>query len=145
MNDYWDVAISVGADGVHVGKNDVPVSQIRQKWKDRLIIGYSSHSFKEACQAQSEGADYVALGAIFPTVTKGPGHPILGIEELRKVTQALDIPVVAIGGIKRENVNQVIKAGASAAAMITALTKTEDIIAETSWFVEELGEVVCDI
>lgn len=138
VNDYIGVADKVGADGVHVGKNDMPLKNVREILGNKFLIGYSSHSFEEALQAQREGANYVALGAIFKTATKGPGHPILGLEELERVTKALSVPVVAIGGIKRENISQVFEAGASAAAMITALTNAEDIIAETKWFIEKI-------
>lgn len=138
VNDYIDVARKVGADGVHVGKNDMPMAQVRKALGDKFLIGYSSHSFEEALKAQEEGANYVALGAIFPTATKRPGYPILGVEELKKVTGALKVPVVAIGGIKRGNVADVFSAGASAAAMITALTNADDIVSETRWFVEKI-------
>jgi len=135
INDYVDVAAELRADGVHVGKNDMPIGEIRRRVGDRLLIGYSSHSLDEAIAAEEAGADYVALGAIYPTMTKGPGHTVVGIETLKKVAQTLKIPVVAIGGINRENYKEVFSAGAKAAAMITALTKANDIAAETRWFV----------
>lgn len=136
INDYVDVAAELRADGVHIGKNDMPVEDVRRRVGDRLIIGYSSHSLEEAVAAEKAGADYVALGAIFRTATKGPGHPIVGIETLRQVTQTLKVPVVAIGGIKRENYKAVFGAGASAAAMITALTLASDITTEIRWYME---------
>jgi thiamine-phosphate pyrophosphorylase len=136
INDYVDVAAELKADGVHVGCNDMPVGDIRDYVGNRLLIGYSSHSYEEAVEAEKAGADYVALGAIYPTATKGHGHPVVGIETLKRVTQALKVPVVAIGGIKRENYREVFEAGASATSMITALTKANDITAETKWFIE---------
>lgn len=139
VNDYVDVAAEVRADGVHVGANDMPVRDIRGYAGDRLIIGHSSHSLEEAIAAERAGADYVALGAVYHTATKGYGYPVAGIETLRRVAQTLKVPVVAIGGIKRENYNEVFAAGASAAAMITSLTKATDITAETRWFVENIG------
>ncbi len=136
INDYVDVAAELKADGVHVGKNDMPVENVRSRVGNRLLVGYSSHSLEEAVAAEKSGADYVALGAIYHTKTKGPGHPIVGLETLRQVTQTLKVPVVAIGGIKRENYKEVLDAGASAAAMITALTMSNDIAGEARWFAE---------
>jgi thiamine-phosphate pyrophosphorylase len=136
INDYVDVAAELRADGVHVGKNDMPVEEIRRRVGERLLVGYSSHSLEEAIAAERAGADYVALGAIYPTRTKGPGHPVVGVETLRQVTQTLNVPVVAIGGINRENYMNVYGAGASAAAMITALTTSGDIVSETKWFAD---------
>ena len=134
VNDHADVAAEVGADGVHVGENDAPVAAIKSKYGDRLIVGYSSHSLEEARRAVECGADYVALGAIFPTKTKGPGHPVQGLAKLSELVRSIDVPVVAIGGIGRGNVGDVIAAGASSVAMITALSEAEDIAAEARWF-----------
>lgn len=136
VNDYVDVAAELKADGIHVGANDMPVGEIRDHVGDRLIIGYSSHSYEEAVAAEKAGADYVALGAIYPTATKGYGHPVVGIETLKRVTATLKVPVVAIGGINRCNYSEVFEAGASAAAMITALTGADDVIEGTRWFVQ---------
>lgn len=135
VNDYVDVAIEVGADGVHVGENDEPVASIRERAGDR-IIGYSSHSFDEALKAERDGADYVAFGAIFPTRTKGSGHPVQGLGRLKEITSSVRIPVVAIGGITRENVMDVAQAGADSIAMISALSQARDVVAETAWFVD---------
>lgn len=139
VNDFAGVALEVGADGVHVGINDAPVGEIRKAAGGKLLVGYSSHSFEEAVSAEKSGADYVALGAIYPTATKGPGHPVVGPETLRRVTGVLKVPVVAIGGINRENYKEVFDAGASAAAMITALSNSKDIIAETQWFIKNIN------
>lgn len=139
VNDFADIALDVGADGVHVGENDEAVASIRGMAGDRLIVGYSSHSIDEARRAARDGADYVAFGAIFPTRTKGPGHPVQGIDRLRELVRSVNIPVVAIGGINRGNVRQVIDAGASAAAMITALSQARDVVEETGWFVEKFS------
>ena len=91
INDYVDVAAELKADGVHVGKNDMSVGEIRNYVGNRLLIGYSSHSYEEAVAAEKAGADYVALGAIYPTATKGYGHPVVGIETLKRVTQTLKV------------------------------------------------------
>jgi len=139
VNDYVDVALESGADGVHVGENDEPVTSIRERAGEDLIVGYSSHSLEEALRAQRDGADYVAFGAIFPTRTKGPGHPVQGLGRLEEVAASLQVPVVAIGGITRENVADVVAAGADSIAMITALAQSRDVVAETAWFVKAVS------
>lgn len=141
VNDYPRVALDVGADGIHVGQGDMPVEELRRLVGERMMVGYSSHDIEEAKRAVSAGADYVSFGAIFPTQTKGPGHPVQGLARLGELTQAVEVPVVAIGGIGRENVRQVIEAGAAAAAMITALSQVPDVVSETVWFVRAIGEV----
>ncbi|MFH0799089.1 MAG: thiamine phosphate synthase [Pseudomonadota bacterium] len=138
VNDHADIALEVGADGVHVGEHDTPVADIKRRFGSKLIVGYSSHSIEEAWRAVDAGADYVAFGAIFPTRTKGPGHPVQGLSRLKELTDSVDVPVVAIGGIGRDNVLDVLKAGADSVAMITALSKAPDIAAETRWFVEAI-------
>lgn len=135
MNDWVTVAKEVGADGIHLGANDLPVREARRMVGPKMLIGYSSHSLEEALQAEAAGADYVAFGAIFPTKTKGPGHPVQGIEKLQEVVNALSIPVVAIGGIGRNNFQSVCKTGVASIAMITALTEAKDIAAEVSYYV----------
>ena len=139
VNDYVDIALEVGADGVHVGENDEAIESIRERAGGKLIVGYSSHSKDEALAAEEQGADYVAFGAIFQTKTKGPGHPVQGIERLRDVAAALEVPLVAIGGICRGNVKDVLAAGADSVAMITALSQAADVTAETGWFIREIG------
>ncbi|MBI5298960.1 MAG: thiamine phosphate synthase [Deltaproteobacteria bacterium] len=134
VNDFVDVALEVGADGIHVGANDMPVQEVRRKVGSKMLIGYSSHSLAEALVAEKAGADYVAFGAIFPTKTKGPGHPVQSLEKLRKVVETLKVPVVAIGGIGRKNFNQVLETGVASVAMITALTGAPDIAEVTRYF-----------
>ncbi|MDO8462529.1 MAG: thiamine phosphate synthase [Deltaproteobacteria bacterium] len=139
VNDFMDLAREVNADGFHGGRDDPSPEESRKILGPGKIIGYSSHSLEEALEAEKRGADYVALGAIFPTATKGPGHPIQGLERLREVCQQVKIPVVAIGGINRTNVENVIQAGASAVAMISGLTKAKDIAGEVRWYVQHLS------
>ncbi len=138
VNDYVDLALELGADGVHVGANDEGVGSIRARSDNRLIVGYSAHSLGEAVTAARSGADYVAFGAIFPTKTKGPGHPVQGIDKLASVVRASSRPVVAIGGIGRDNIDDVMRAGAASAAMITALAEAPDVAVETRWFVNRI-------
>lgn len=136
INDHADIASDVGADGVHVGENDAPVSEIKQRYGSKLIVGYSSHSVEEAKRAQEGGADYIAFGAIFPTKTKGSGHPVQGLEKLRELRRLINAPLVAIGGIGRHNFADVLETGVDAVAMITALSEAEDVEAEAKWFVK---------
>lgn len=134
VNDFVDVALEVKADGVHVGAEDLPIAEVRRKIGKKMSIGYSSHSLEEALEAQAAGADYVAFGAIFPSITKGPGHPVQGVKKLREVVERVKIPVVAIGGIGRENFEQVLQTGVKAIAMITALTQANDISEEVKYY-----------
>lgn len=138
VNDHPDVALEVGADGVHVGNDDSSVVELKRQWGDRLMIGYSAHALDEAMMAAEVGADYVAFGAIFPTLTKGAGHPVQGLDKLREVVQGLHVPVVAIGGINRTNIGDVMKTGVSAVAMISALAQASDVETEVQWFVERM-------
>ena len=145
INDDLEAFHLVKADGIHVGKDDFSIEECRKHIGSK-IIGYSSHSFEEAVEAQRMGADYVALGAIYPTTTKGPGHPVQGLEKLKKVVQALSVPVVAIGGIGRNNVEDVFKTGVAMVAMISALARpdSKDRVAEAGYFVDvaaRLGRV----
>lgn len=135
LNDAVTLAKELKVDGVHVGENDMPVAKVRELVGQKRLIGYSSHSLEEALIAEKMGADYVALGAIFPTKTKGPGHPVQGLEKLRAVVSLVKIPVVAIGGITRNNIENLLQTGVKSFALITGLTMTRNIEEETSWYV----------
>lgn len=125
INDFVEVALALKVDGIHVGENDQPVSEIKALTDQ--MLGYSSHSMAEAQQAVSDGADYVALGAIFPTKTKGAGHPVCGLEYLAMFRKEISCPIVAIGGINRSNLQSVLDCGVDAVAMISEITEAEDI------------------
>jgi len=136
VNDDLEVAREIGADGVHVGKDDPSIEECREFLGPGKIIGYSSHSLEEAVDAEKRGADYVAFGAIFPTATKGPGHPVQGLDRLREVVRSIRIPVVAIGGIGSSNIDPVIATGVASVAMISALAKKDSSArrSEVSYF-----------
>lgn len=138
VNDHPHVAAELKADGVHVGSNDLSVPEIRRRYGQTLCIGYSAHSVEEVITACEAGVDYVAFGALFPTKTKGGRHPVQGIDRLRQVIARVDVPLVAIGGITRHNVDAVVASGVPSVAMITALSEAEDVVRETRWFVERL-------
>lgn len=131
VNDDLDVASEAGADGIHVGKDDLPIEECRKKID---LVGYSAHSLEEAVEAERRGADYVAFGAIYPSPTKGPGHPIQGIGRLRAVVTSLKVPVVAIGGIGRHNIKDVLATGVASVAMISALANAPDRVEEARFF-----------
>ncbi len=122
MNDYLDIALAVQADGLHVGQTDLPVTVIRKLVPMDMLIGCSVDTVTQARKAQAEGADYVAIGAIFPTPSKEA--EIVGLNALRKVKRAVSVPVVAIGGITKANIAEVKAAGADAASVISAVLGT---------------------
>ena len=126
INDYLDVALEVGAAGVHLGKDDVSIPEARKQGPG-LLIGRSTHSLEEAIEVEKQGADYIAFGAIFPTTTKGRPTPIQGTEKLKEVCTKIKKPVVAIGGISRKNLPQIKQAGASAAAFISEVVGAQSI------------------
>lgn len=137
LNDDVSLARELGADGVHIGANDLPLVEARKQVGEDFLVGYSSHSIGEAVQAFSDGASYVAFGAVFQTQTKGPGHPVQGLERLCELVRECDEgPLVAIGGICRENFRVVVESGVSAVAMITALSLAENPGKELRWFCE---------
>lgn len=129
INDRPDVALAVGADGVHLGQENLPVAAVRNFAPD-LLIGASSHTLEEALQAQADGADYVNVGPIFPTATKEGVKQFLGPGAIAAVGPKLSVPFTVMGGINRSNILQVLAAGARRIAMVTAFTMAPDIAAE---------------
>jgi thiamine-phosphate pyrophosphorylase len=131
INDRVDLALVLGADGVHLGQNDLPPAEARKILGDRAIIGFSTHSVEQAIAALKEPIDYIAIGAIFPTSTKEKPEAILGLENLRRVRDAIgDFPLVAIGGITRENARSCFEAGADSVAVISELLRDAKTISE---------------
>ncbi|MBI5284831.1 MAG: thiamine phosphate synthase [Chloroflexi bacterium] len=124
-NDHADFAIAVGADGVHLGQKDLPIALVRPITGAAMIIGVSTNNATEARAAEAAGAAYVAVGAIFATVSKDVTRPA-SIERLREVKAAVRVPVVAIGGIDADNITSVVAAGANAAAVISAVCGADD-------------------
>ena len=127
VNDRIDIAMACRADGVHLGQEDFPVPSARRVMGEEMIIGVSTHSLEEARRAEREGADYVAIGPVFPTSTKLDSHPPVGVGIIPEIKKELSIPVVAIGGITPENVEEVLKMGADGIAVISAIFGHEDV------------------
>ena len=124
-NDDADLALAVGADGVHLGQHDLPIEAVRPIVGSAMIIGVSTNNADEARRAEAAGADYVAVGSIYPTSSKEVTRAA-SIERLREVKAAVRVPVVAIGGINASNIASVVAAGAAAAAVISAVCAADD-------------------
>ena len=126
MNDHLDLALMCGADGVHLGQDDIPLDAAVRFAPD-LVIGRSTHSREQALEAQSQGAGYINLGPIYPTQTKStPVHP-LGIEIIRETRGDLHIPFSVMGGIKAHHIPGLLDEGARLIAMVTEVTQAPDI------------------
>ncbi len=130
VNDWVDIAALINADGVHVGQKDIPVGRTRELLRGGQIVGTSNALQQEALDSESDGADYVAVGAMFATDTKQDTRPA-GVETLRQVKGSVGVPVIAIGGINADNIGQVAEAGADSACVATAVTKADDPEAAT--------------
>ena len=126
VNDNVDVAIACGADGVHVGQEDMEAGEVRRRVGADMILGVSVHTVEEARQAVRDGADYLGLGAVFPTSTKADVDQMPN-DTLQAICDAVDVPVVAIGGINRGNLLQLSGSGVDGVALVSAIFSAEDI------------------
>jgi thiamine-phosphate pyrophosphorylase len=124
-NDHLDVALAVGADGVHLGQEDLPLDAARAL-APGLLIGVSTHNLRQALAAERSGADYVNIGPIFPTATRAGHLHFLGPQAIRRLAPRLTIPFTVMGGIKEENLEQLLAAGARRIALVTAVTAAPD-------------------
>ena len=129
INDQVQVAIKAKADGVHVGQDDMSVTQVRQLVGPDLFIGVSAHNTEEAVAAVRGGADYLGTGAVFGSKTKNNVTP-LSAETLRQITSSVDVPVVAIGGINENNIEKLTGSGVDGVAVVSAIFAAEDIEAQ---------------
>ena len=134
VNDRVDLAMAVGADGVHLGQDDLPPAAARLMLKPGMILGLSTHSVAQAEAAQAAGADYVAVGSMYPTATK-PEFQLVGPALVRELRPRIRAPLVAIGGITAANAGEVIAAGADAVAVISAVCSAPDPAAAARAFV----------
>jgi thiamine-phosphate pyrophosphorylase len=126
INDYLDLALAADADGLHIGQDDLPLSVVRRQLPIDKIVGYSVNTLSQATKAEKGGADYIAVGSVFPTATKKEAT-VIGVDIVRELKRKLSIPLVAIGGINRDNIGEVIAAGADAIAVISAALGEEDV------------------
>ncbi len=138
VNDHADIALAVGADGLHLGQDDLPLREARGIMGKR-IIGISTHSVAEAVEAEHDGADYIGFGPVFRTTTKDAGEP-RGVDMLREIRRHVSIPIVAIGGITLDNLARVIEAGADAVAVASAILRG-DVHMNVRSFIDALGQV----
>ena len=126
VNDSVEIALACGADGVHVGQSDMDAGQVRALAGGRLMIGVSARTVEEALRAQRAGADYLGVGAVFGTSTK-PDAKAISRQTLKEICAAVDIPVVAIGGISRDNMPELSGTGIDGVALVSAIFAAEDI------------------
>ncbi len=138
INDRVHVAREINADGVHLGQQDMSILEARNIIGDEKIIGVSTHNVTQAKQAQKDGADYIAIGPIYPTSTKDH-EPSVGIEIIQKISEAVNIPIITIGAITLENLDEVLRAGASKVAICSAIIGSKDIYSSTRQFKEKLS------
>lgn len=126
INDRVDIAQAVDADGVHLGQNDMPINMAKAILKDSMIIGISAESPEHAIQAEKDGADYLGVSPIYSTPTKTDAASPLGLKGLRDIRASVKIPLVAIGGLNKENAEAVIKHGADGVAVVSAIVSADD-------------------
>ena len=127
VNDRLDIAILSKADGVHLGQSDIPISDARKLVSPDFIIGASVKSVEDALEAERDGADYLGL-TVFETKTKADADPAAGLELLNEMHLAVSIPIVAIGGMSKENASSVVKAGADGVAFVSAVVSQKDVV-----------------
>ena len=139
INDRVDIALAVGADGVHLGQKDLPIQVARELLGPDRIIGATANTVELAVKAMKSGADYLGVGDVFGTLTKsGTKHIIL--DELKEIRQAVQIPVVAIGGVNADNIALLRPAGVDGAAVISAVVGQKDITAAAEKLISNFRE-----
>lgn len=141
IDDRLDVCLAVDAAGLHIGDDELPVSVARQVLGPEKILGVTAKTVKRALEAETSGADYLGTGAIFPTTTK-ENAPITLISTLKTICQMVAIPVVAIGGLTSENIDQLAATGIAGVAVVRDLMQAEDIEAKTQAFLTKLDDMI---
>jgi len=135
VNDRVDLAVAVGADGVHLGQDDLPARAARPLLRPGMLLGVSTHGVEQARAARDDGADYVAVGSMFATATK-PDFQLVGPALIRKLRGEIRVPLIGIGGITHDNVAEVVRAGADGVAVISAVCAAPDPASATRRFLE---------
>ena len=141
IDDRLDICLAVDAAGLHIGDDELPVSVARKVLGPEKILGVTAKTVKRALEAETSGADYLGTGAIFPTTTK-ENAPITLISTLKTICQRVAIPVVAIGGLTSENIDQLIGTGIAGVAVVRDLMQAEDIEAKTQAFLTKLDNMI---
>ena len=141
IDDRLDICLAVDAAGLHIGDDELPVSVARKVLGPEKILGVTAKTVKRALEAETSGADYLGTGAIFPTTTK-ENAPITLISTLKTICQRVAIPVVAIGGLTSENIDQLIGTGIAGVAVVRDLMQAEDIEAKTQAFLTKLDDMI---
>ena len=141
IDDRLDICLAVDAAGLHIGDDELPVSVARKVLGPEKILGVTAKTVKRALEAETSGADYLGTGAIFPTTTK-ENAPITLISTLKTICQTVAIPVVAIGGLTSENIDQLAATGIAGVAVVRDLMQAEDIEAKTQAFLTKLDDIV---
>ena len=130
VNDHAQIAQRTDVQGVHVGQDDESIEAVRAQLERPIIVGKSTHSVKQATAAEREGADYIGLGPIFPTPTK-PDYPPIGLSQIHEGRKRVSIPIFCIGGIKLENLGQVLAASAKRVVIVSGLLQANDVVGYT--------------
>lgn len=141
LNDYVDLAIQADVAGVHVGQADTEALAAREKLAPDKILGVSCETIEQALEAEANGADYLGVGAVFPTATKNDAETI-SLTTLREIAEAVEIPVVAIGGIELGNISELKNTGISGVSVISAIFAAEDIEATTHLLKNEVQKIL---
>ena len=141
IDDRLDICLAVDAAGLHIGDDELPVSVARKVLGPEKILGVTAKTVKRALEAETSGADYLGTGAIFPTTTK-ENAPITLISTLKTICQTVAIPVVAIGGLTSENIDQLAETGIAGVAVVRDLMQAEDIEAKTQAFLTKLDDII---
>ena len=135
MNDYVDIALEIGADGVHLGQSDMQISEARKICRNKLIIGLSTHSVEQAVKADKGDVDYITIGPIFNTRAK---DYTIGPEMIKEISKKIKKPLIAIGGINKGNIDSVLSRGAKSVAVISAVVGAEDVKLAANILVEKI-------
>lgn len=141
IDDRLDICLAVDAAGLHIGDDELPVSVARKVLGPEKILGVTAKTVKRALEAETSGADYLGTGAIFPTTTK-ENAPITLISTLKTICKTVAIPVVAIGGLTSENIDQLMGTGIAGVAVVRDLMQAEDIEAKTQAFLTKLDDII---
>ena len=141
VNDNVNIAIACKADGIHIGQEDMELTNVRKLVGEDMIIGVSAHTVEEAIKAQDGGADYIGIGAVFATSTK-TDVDVLSFDTLKSICEAVDIPTVAIGGIKKDNICKLKGSGIDGVAVVSAIFAAKDIATATKELLLEVKKAV---